>query len=209
MKETVRNIIVATVTGMIALTTAHGQPNTIIVDEFGKGFYNGVPLSSGVIPDPINFNNPGFAYVLPFIYNWSVPSADIQLSEPGSTLPSDMLRFTRDPSGPNTLLFFYSDASAADAPDAPADQFGLPSPVFSYLNTAETGLFANPYSEAGPNGFLYTALPNQPGTDNTGVALQYTFVSDGVVPEPSSLALLAGGFGILYGFKLLRRKTVA
>jgi hypothetical protein len=196
----------------IAVTTARGQPNTITVDEFGIGSYNGVPLLSGSQPDPINGGIPGLAYTLPFIYNWSVPAADIQLFEPGTTQPSDLLRFTRDPSGPNTLLFFYSDAAVpGDSPDAPADVLVMPPLVFPFTSGPEIGLFGNTYSETGPNGFLYTALPGMPGEDGTGVALNYTFISDNVTiaPEPSSLALLAGGFGILCSFNLFRRKVLS
>ena len=103
---------------------------------------------------------PSFAYTLPFTYNYAAsPVADIHLYEPNSTgnlVPSDLLRFTRDPNGPNTLLFFYSDASVpGDPPDAPADVLALPNPVFLYTSAAEIGLFGNPYSEAGPNGFVY------------------------------------------------------
>jgi hypothetical protein len=209
MNKVVRNLIIVTVTGMIAATTARGQFNTITVDESGNGFYNGTLLQSGFFADPINGGANGFAYILPFIYTWSVPSADIQLFEPGATAPSDLLRFTRDPNGPHTLLFFYSDASVpGDPPSDPADVLALPNPVFSYLNGAEIGLFGNPYSEAGPNGFVYTALPGQPGEDGSGVALQYTFISDaGVIPEPNT-SLLAGLGGGCLLLALRSRRTL-
>ena len=207
MKKVIRNISIATVTGMIAVTTARGQLNTnsIIVDEFGTGFYNGTLLPSAVLPDPANGGAPGFAYTLPFTYTWPALAADIQLFEPGTTQLSDLLRFTRNPNGPGTLLFFYSDASSADPPDSPADQFPFPTQSFLYTSGVEIGLFGNSYSEAGPNGFVYTALPGQPGEDGTGVALQYTFVSDGVVPEPNASVLASlGGGCLLLGLRSLR-----
>jgi hypothetical protein len=193
----------------IAVTTGRGQFSTISVDEFGNGFYNGTTVAAGFQPDPFNGGIPALAYTLPFIYTWSVPAADIQLFEPGTTQTSDLLRFTRDPSGPNTLLFFYSDASVSDPPDAPADVLTMPNPVFPYTSGAEIGLYGNPYSEAGPNGFVYTALPGMPGEDGTGVAIQYTFISDVSVPEPGSFLLLSGGLGLLCGSNLLRRKVLS
>jgi hypothetical protein len=213
MKKVISNLIITTVIGLIAVTTARGQFSTITLDEAGKGFYNGALVSSASLPDPFNGNISHFAYILPFAYLWSVPAADIQVFEPGPTpqQPSDLLRFTRDPNGPNTLLFFYSDASAADPPDDPADVLTMPAPVFPYLSGTEIGLFGNPYSEAGPNGFVYMANPGMPGEDGTGVPLQYTFISDaGVVPEPNAglLAGLGGGCLLLASRSLrtLRRK---
>jgi hypothetical protein len=208
MKKVVRNLIIATVTGMIAVTTARGQFSTITLDESGKGFYNGALVPSASVPDPFNGNISHFAYLLPFPYTWSVPAADIELFEPGATQSSDLLRFTRDPNGPHTLLFFYSDASAADPPSDPADVLVLPTAVFPYLSGTETGLFGNPYSEAGPNGFVYMANPGLPGEDGTGVPLQYTFVSDaGVIPEPN-VSVLAGLGGFLL-WALRSRRTLS
>jgi len=196
--------LVSTVYIVSAMIAPTAGASTIVVDENGNGSYNGTTITSGFYNDPINGGNPGFAYVLPFVYTWSTPAADIQVSEPGSTVGSDMLRFMRDASGLNTLLFFYSDASVpGDPPDASADVLTMPSPVYLYLSGAETGLFANPYSETGPNGFVYVANPGMPGEDGSGQPTQYTFISD--IPEPSSLALLAGGLGMLCGLRPRRR----
>ena len=104
MKRIARNLSIAAVTGMIAVTTARGQFSKIAVDEFGNGLYNGAPLPSGFFPDPFNANIPLFAYTLPFTYNYAAsPVADIHLYEPNSTgnlVPSNLLRFTRDPNRP-------------------------------------------------------------------------------------------------------------
>jgi hypothetical protein len=210
MKKLNKLVSVFGLASVIAITTARGQFSTITVDELGGGFYNGAPVASAFLPDPFNGGTPGFAYLLPFIYTYAAPVADILLFEPGGTngiqQPSDLLRFTRDPNGPNTLLFFYSDASSADPADAPADVLVMPNPVNIVLATNETGLFANPYTEAGPNGYVYVTGPGGPGSDGNPVGTQYTFISD--VPEPSSFFLLSAGFGILCGFNLLRRKVV-
>jgi hypothetical protein len=194
---------------VIAVTTARGQPSTITVDELGNGFYNGALLLSGPQPDPFNGGTPGFAYTLPFPYTYlPSPVADIHLFEPGPTpqQPSDLLRFTRDASGLNTLLFFYSDASVpGDPPDAPADVLALPNPVFLYTSFTEIGLFGNPYSEAGPNGVVY-ATANGVGWDGNPNGTQYTFISDAVViPEPkASLLASLGGGCLLLGLRSLR-----
>jgi len=207
MKKPNKRLSALAIASVIAATTARGQFNTVSVDEKGIGFYNGAVVPAGFQPDPFNGGTPGFAYTLPYLYTFPQPLADILLNEPGSTQPSDLLRFTRDPNGPNTLLFFYSDASAGDPPSDPADVLVMPNPLNVVLVATETGLFGNPYSEAGPNGYVYLAFPGQAGDDTTGVPVQYTFISDGAVPEPGSLTLLAGGVGMLWGFNLLRRKS--
>jgi hypothetical protein len=210
MKESIK---LATLFGFalaITATTARGQISTVSVDELGNGFYNNAPITSGLLPDPFNGNLPGFAYKLPFIYTYPAPLADILLFEPsssGNLLPSDLLRFTRDPNGPFTDLFFYSDAAVpGDPPDAPADVLAMPNPVNLYTSGVEIGLFSNPYSEAGPNGFVYNTVGG-PGWDNNPAGTQYTFISDMVVPEPSSLGILAGG--VLCGLSRLRRKVLS
>jgi hypothetical protein len=81
----------------------------------------------------------------------------------------------------------------------------MPNPVNIVLATNETGLFANPYTEAGPNGYVYLAGPGAPGSDGNPLGTKYTFISE--VPEPGSFFLLSAGLGILCGFKLLRRKV--
>ena len=209
MKKLTKLTSAISIASAIALTTAHGQ---ITVDEFGKGFYGGAALPSGFTTDPIS-GLPGFAYTLPFPYTFTAASGDIWLIEPSSTgnqSPSDLLRFTRDPQDPTgqrSLLFFYSDASPTDPPDAPADLYPLP-PSTPFMVFTETGLFGSPYSEAGPNGYVYTALPGMPGWDGvTAAGTVYTFISD--VPEPGALSLLFGGLGLLWGYKLLRRKALA
>ena len=199
----------------MAITAARGQAlNTVSVDEYGKGFYNGAVIPGVMTPDPFNGGLPGLGYLLPIPWTYTTaPLADIQLFEPSATgnqLPSDLLRFEPDPTGQRTLLFFYSYADAADPADAPADVYTAPAmPYPPFMIATETGLFGNPYSEAGPNGFVYLAGSGMPGwyPDPTGVPTQYTFISD--VPEPGAISLLMGGLGLLWGFNLRRRKALS
>jgi hypothetical protein len=200
----------------MAVATAQGQVigSKISVDEYGVGYYNGVPLAPGLImPDPFNGGAPGLAYSLPIPWTFpAAPFADIWLLEPGTTgnqSPSDLLRFELDPTGQRTLLYFYSDASTAGDPaDAPADVFGLP-PSTPYLVFTETGLFGLPYSEAGPNGFVYYAGPGMPGYEPNavGAPTEYTFISD--VPEPNAGILLLSGLGMLWTIKRQRRVALS
>jgi hypothetical protein len=211
MKTITKLVSAFGIASAIAVTTALGQFNTVVVDEHGNGLYNGVPITGAPLIDPIT-GSLGLAYTLPFIYGtaaWPFPAADIELYEPstsGNLIPSDLLRFTRDPNGPNTLLFFYSDSGPLDPPDSLADQFGgLPPAVYPYTSGLEIGLpVPNPYTEAGPNGFVYTTLGGIGWDGTPGVATEYTFISDGVIPEPSSLALLVCGLGT-WGLGLRRR----
>ena len=214
MRKLIKLVAVFAFASAIALTTARGQFSRISVDEKGIGFYNGLaaPLGSGFFPDPFNGGIAHFGYMLPFPWLFGAPVADIVLFEPGQSQPSDLLRFMRDQNSGSTLLLFYSDALPGDPINDPADVFGLPNPVNLILAAPETGLFGNPYTEAGPNGFVYFTGPGGPvgpggaGWDGNPAGTEYTFISD--VPEPGSSFLLAGGLGILW-FKALRRKVCA
>jgi len=216
MKKLTELALVFGIASAIALTTAHAivpVPSKVTVDEFGNGVYNGVPLATGN-PVDLQTSVPGFAYILPFNYTFGAyPTADVELYEPGSTDPitggylaSDILRYTIAPNPGSSYLFFYSDRSTTDLADSTADVLGLAGGV-GYLVAygLETGLFGNPYSEAGPNGFVYTAGPGMAGWDGNPAGTQYTFISD--VPEPSSMMLV--GLGTVSLFMFRRREPSA
>jgi hypothetical protein len=187
----------------VAVTTGFGQ-TVIVVDEFGVGTIGVAPLPSGLVADPFNGGLPHLAYTLPFISAGG--PFDILLTEPpDGQQQSDILRFVPGLAGPTTTLFFYSDAT--DGADALADLGGLPNSIGGPLPPfLETGLFENPYTEAGPNGLVYVVGPGGPGSDGNPAGTSYTFISD-PVPEPNSVVLLLGGLGIYGLIHVLRRKA--
>jgi hypothetical protein len=166
---------------------------TITLDEFG-GPNTSFPSLLG--PDPSGgVAGPVLIYLLPF----AVTPGDVILSEPGlpPTPDSDVVRFWNPAGNPNqSEIIFYSDVSAADPADAPAD-VGLPTQFQALtIRITETG-------PEGNNGAVYLPAAGMPGS--TSAPMQYNIISDGVVPEPSSLALLLGGVGVLFGIKRFRR----
>ena len=189
MKKHVTALLALGFIAAITGTTAFSQTNIITVDEKGVGDINGTPLTSGFAVDPFS-GLTTLTYTLPF----AGVRGDVVLDEtPGQH--SDLLRFDG-----NFNLYFFSEADAANPPDAPADFVGaLPSFLPVTLIFSETG------PEAGPNGlFGYTPGFADPGADSAAVI--YNFISDPAVPEPSSLALLVCGLGI-GGFGIWRRKA--
>jgi hypothetical protein len=166
-------------------------------DEFGNS--TGPGISSGVLqPDP----SGGVAgnvliYTLPF----AVIPGDVVLSEPGlpPTPDSDVVRFW-NPTGVNqTEIIFYSDFSAADPADAPAD-VGLPTVFYNPIRIAEVGAEGN-------NGAIWSPPTGAPGS--ASAPIQYNIISDGVIPEPGSLALLTAGMGILLGMRRFSQKGLS
>ncbi len=171
----------------IAATTAFSQNLLISVDEWGVGYANGTPLKSQIAPDPFS-GIATVSYSLPFP---AVPG-DVQLIEADGTT-SDLLRFDG-----NSRLFFFSDWSPGDPPDAPADA-GIPAPVAGLLTVS---LF-----ETGTEGVLdgywgYNPGFTGPGGNSAGAV--YDFISD--VPEPGPLTLMACGLAILGVVQRRRRQ---
>ena len=134
-------------------------------------------------------------YTLPF----AVTPGDVILSEPGQVPPltSDIIRFWNSAAGNQSEIIFYSDFSAADPADAPAD-VGLPNQLFNPTTITEVG-------PEGNNGAIYNALPGMAGS--TSAPIQYVIISD--VPEPGTGALLLSGVGLLFGIRRFRRKGLS
>ena len=216
MKKLIKLTSLLGIVSGIAITTVRGQ-TSVTVDEFGNSSSDTTRITfRPSLADPYNGGIPHMAYELRDI-PWNVPGStvfDILLLDPATGAPSDLLRFQRNTAVGNadTLLFFYS--VPLSSPAAPADVSVLPNPVNLQVTANEIGLFGNPYSPPGPdgytsgpykNGFVYLAAWGTPGNDGGFDGTQYTFISD--VPEPGSLLLISGGLGLLCGLKLFRRKA--
>jgi hypothetical protein len=198
MKTLKSKLLVATSIGAVLATSALAQIPTLTLDEFGKADLNGAALPPGVItPDPVS-GIPTLAYTLPFV----PMQGDVVLLEgpvaggPTNGL-SDILRFEVTTNGQG-MAFFFSDASAVDPPDAPADVLQMP-PVWTQF----PAVFVQEVGPEGHNGALYgPAPPGAPGSLPTGGQIQYNIISD--VPEPSSAFLISMGSGLMLWLNLRR-----
>jgi hypothetical protein len=168
-----------------ALTASSAFAQIYTIDEFGNS--SGPNITPGVMQlDPSGgLTIPVLVYNLPF----PVITGDVVLSEPGQPTGtfSDIVRFW-DPTGAGpSQIIFYSDVSAADPADAPADT-GLPPQLSNRVIINEVG-------PEGNNGAIYVPPAGGPGSIPGAVGLQYNIISD--VPEPSTVALVIEGVGLL------------
>jgi hypothetical protein len=195
MKKLTKAAIVFGFTLAVASNTSFAQ-FALTIDEFG-GSLNGIPFTIG--PDPSGgVAGPVLIYTLPF----AVTPGDVILYHyPGLPGPnSDIVRFW-NPTGINqSEIIFYSDFSAADPADAPAD-VGLPTRLqpLTTVDIPEVG-------PEGNNGVVYLATLGLPGS-TTFASIQYNIISD--VPEPGTGALLLSGVGLLFGIRRFRRKGLS
>jgi len=180
-------ILAGIVALLFAVPGVQGQAFTLQIDENANGWLNG-GYHPGILQlDP----GPGG---LPGALTYTTPAGpivgDLLIDEPGGG-QSDLVRWNG-----NATVVFYSDLpEAGETPDL-AD-IGLPAVFYpNLLEVMETGLFGNPYSEAGPNGYVYTPLAGQPGYDPNAPGSQYIIISD--IPEPGTVALVwLGMIGLL------------
>jgi hypothetical protein len=183
-------------------------------DEFGNGFINqnntGFQRVLGtLLPDPTQVGNP---LVLSFLLPEAVVTGDLRVFDDANrTMLGDLLRFTDAAgqlsgalSGAGSRMIFYSAPDEADVPAVRADT-GFPALIVPRDEiTLPSGEIIRGTLEAGPegaNGFTWSASTTLAG----GPANLYIGISDGVVPEPSSLALL--GIGMLAALGLARRRA--
>jgi hypothetical protein len=176
MKRLTRILLIIAASTFLA---ASALADVIAIDENGNGI--GTIGNGFLAPDP---GPGGLAGVLTYRLPFAGVQGDVLMlsMEPGFINPVvfDVIRFN----GNGTVLFYSDNVpvfdSLADTPGPPGILY--PDSVF--------------IPEVGPEGNnlgIYTPLPGQPGFD-PGAAHTYQFVSDGTVPEPSAIVLLATGF---------------
>ena len=157
MKPSTKTLFALSCAYAIATASLFAQTYTnYTFDEFGNS--TGLGISPGTLqPDP---SGGLTAPVLVYDLSWSVIPGDVVLTEPGnpagSEQDSDIVRFWNPTGGGPSQIIFYSDFSATDPADAPADT-GLPQALMSLVVTIP---------EVGPegnNGAIYIPTANQPG----------------------------------------------
>ena len=201
MKHSIKTLLaigcalVLSATGLSAQNTP-----TFTFDEFGHiTTPAGLFVPPGVLQaDPSGgLSQPVLVYTLPF----GVITGDVLFTnsaEPSTqSVISDLVRFW-DPTGVNTSqMIVYSDFSASDPADAPADT-GLPASFLgNFYITPEIG-------PEGNNGGTWTPTAGEAGY--AGTPFTYDLISDGVVPEPGTMALSGLG-GVLLLLQLKRRQS--
>lgn len=181
----------------ICSTWAAAAPD-VIVDEWGNSFG---PIPVHVLPTP-----PGgpLTYALPFPV---IPGDVVLLEKLSSTeVISDLIRFPFDPNGLNgltNLMLFYSDLPQDPAEVPPPADIGLPQfDPASVVRIPEVGVEGN-------DGAIYTPLGNQPGALPGTAFPTYLFISDSVVPLPTSVGLGAAGFGLMGVLRVIRGRRAA
>ncbi|HEV2438120.1 MAG TPA: hypothetical protein VG077_19160 [Verrucomicrobiae bacterium] len=201
MKPSIKILFVLGCAYTIAAASSFAQIYTF--DEFGNS--SGLDISQGILQmDPsgaIGLPVPVLVYNLSF----SVIPGDVVMIEPanpaGTQQDSDIVRFWNPTGGGPSQIIFYSDFSAADPADSPADT-GLPPGLMPLVVTIP---------EVGPegnNGAAYTPTPNQPGfiLSTSLPPATYNIISD--VPEPNAFALAALSSGLLL-VSLKRRRPAS
>ncbi|BDI34303.1 hypothetical protein CCAX7_63540 [Capsulimonas corticalis] len=170
-----------------AQAPVNASPSIVItVDEHGHGIATssaspGVTftLPSAYIPDPGPGGNPSaLTYSLGFPPAF-VPGDVIVVDSPSSGFQfSDLVRFNpSDQNTPATLVFYSFDEGVNSLPTSIY-------PFFSFAEEDSSGV-ATYVPQSGDPGYI------------DGFNLTYHFVSDAVVPEPSTFAVLGfGAFGV-------------
>jgi hypothetical protein len=176
-----------------ALATTPLLAQHFAVDEYGNMTINGARGPQGVVAvEPISglatlrYPLPGYPGIL----------GDVVMFEPPNfTQISDIVRFPG-----NGFMYFFSAVDAVEPPEPgvladgvlPAE---LPNP--NHVEILENG-------PEGANGLLMWS-PQNAGAGGAPSLPTYDFISDGVVPEPSSIVLGALGAGSLLLLALRRR----
>lgn len=190
-------ILAAIVCLLLIIPCARGQGFTLQVDENGNGLLNGAFHPGFLQLDP---GPGGLSNALTFTTPAGLVAGDLLLHEPSGG-ESDLIRWNA-----NGTLVFYSDIETNGLPPFDLADIGLPGTSYpNGVSVIETGLFGQPYSEAGPNGYVYIPLPGQPGFDPSnppGNQPTYIIISD--IPEPGIVSLV--GLGLMGLLSVIRRR---
>jgi hypothetical protein len=171
-----------------------------ISTDGGKTFKD---LNGKLMADPVL---KGKAMSLTFILPEKVFTGDLLILEPtGPTTDSDIIRFTNakgdlDGKANGDRLIFYSNAPEDGSPAKQLGDTGVPSTSTDIIHRELGKTDDN-------NGDIYFARQGAPGGPDVARALnQYAIVSDGSIPEPSSLVLICLGAGAVLLILLLRQR---
>jgi len=199
MKRLTKTLFVFGFTCAISATPLFAQIFTF--DENGNS--TGAGISPGVLQAGPSGGLPSGIPVLVYQLAMPVVSGDVVLVEAGQppTAFSDVVRFWNVTTGANvSQIIFYSDIETTEPEPVNLADTGLP----SLLTSPVSPVYINEVGPEGNNGAVWTPPAGAPGSSLAGVVVQYNIISD--VPEPGSLALLAGGLGILLGVDRFRQK---
>jgi hypothetical protein len=183
---------------------ASAQP-VISFDENGNATYNGLSV-------PVDTIVSGGLLILPTVLlptSTLFTPGDILITEPGSSSPSDLLRFAnfdKNGGGQSGVIEVYSDLEPGEINPDLADVPVLPSTTtqFIFQETGPDGTAAT-YTDSNNGLYNYVAAPGTPGSDLAGTPIIYNFTSDLTVPEPCTLGVLAVGSLVL----MIRRRRAA
>ena len=198
-------ILAAMVCLLLAVPSARGQGFTLQVTERTNGFVeanlfnllNGADHPGFLMQDP---GPGGLPNALTFTTPAGLVQGDLVLLEPGGGY-SDLIRWNAN----NATLVFYSDIETNDLPPFDSADIGLPGASYpNVFSVTETGLFGQPYSGRGPNGYVYVPAVGQPGSDPNNPLNQPTYIIISDVPEPGTVALV--GLSLVGALAVIRRK---
>ena len=225
MKKTL--ILAAVLALGAALNASASLVLNIVVDEYGNG-YLGLPDGqtilgglgySTTVSDPYyaaHPNTPDIGLTLSYALDptWQITAGDIRVDDSSSPIvKSDVFRLT------GNRLYVYSDISDIDNPAALGD-VGIPislqqNTVFfaeqNLVNLHPSGLNIT----AGANGYVWNPTAGQPGfitgaingVQITGV--NYYLISDGVVPEPTTIMFAGVCLLLPFTLRMLRKTRTA
>jgi hypothetical protein len=193
----VRSSLIAAILGLCLCTQAFADV-VVTVDRYGRGNFAvtgqpTVPINWTFAPDP----GPGglnavLTYSLPF-----VPVAgDVFLTNQG--IPTDLVRFNIGSTPTPSSIAFYSSGNGTSTADTPTPPLSL---YPNLINLPRTGVTHRDV--------YYTPTSSQPGYAifNHQVVM-YHFITETLVPLPTTAGLGAAGLGLVGLSAFLRRRRL-